>query len=385
MTWWNVSSDSPWIDPGSGGASITTVPVVADPGATSATVTWAPVDGAISYEVFLSTSESGPWTSKGTTSSETFNLTGLDAETSYYAGIKATVIGPIGTVGFATDALPNRQIKQVAIFPAAYGNGMLTALGEAPPEGAISAPDGRTYAGQFNALSYNDANARTVNVNAVRFLLLNQRSAPISGGKLIVGWSDDHPGIIGQGNSPTQVDNVPTVGGVAYNTVTGNARQGWKRATIGGNDLLPVPAATPSQVGAAWTDWIEFDALQIALNRLYWRFWHPGQADGSDYALTYAYYDPSPSYGSGTSGTVQGDALRYDDGWKYAGGTEWDFVTALMFDNSDLVENPAAKTVAAAFSGRFSPSDWYVGEPKYAPPGPATRPWMAAEFREVSA
>lgn len=375
----------PWIEQNSGGASITPVPVVPAPGATSATIEWPAVERAISYEVFTGPSLTGPWTSVDTTTDTEYELTGLTPETTTYASVTATVVSAHGAVSFVTAAAPDLQIKQVNIIPAAYGNGMLLGAGVAPPEGAISASTGRTYAGQFNVLSYNDANARTPVVNAVRFLLANLHDTPISGGKLIVGWSDDNPQIMGQGNSPTQVYNVPSIGGTQYNSVTGNARQGWKRATIGGSDLLPIPASVAGVEGAKWTDWIEFTALQLALNRLYWRFWHPGQVAGSDYALTYAYYDPNPAYGSGTHGTVQGDALRYDDGWKYAGGTEWDYPTVLMFDNSDLVTDPAAKTVSDAFVGRFSPSDWYVGEPKYVPPGPASRPWLAAEFREVIA
>ena len=378
-----------WLEQNSGGASPTIqISVVGDPTASAIVITRTlPAVGTLdSWDLEYKEATASTWLSYATgITAETQTVADLDAATDYDFQAKGHVSmeTEYATTSATTAEAPDLQIKQVNIIPAAYGNGMLLEAGVAPPEGAISAITGRTYAGQFNTLSYNDANARTPIVNAVRFLLANLHDTPISGGKLIVGWSDDNPQIMGQGNSPTQVYNVPSVSGTQYNSVTGNARQGWKRATIGGNELLPLPASVAGAEGAKWTDWIEFSALQLALNRMYWRFWHPGQVAGSDYALTYAYYDPNPSYGSGTHGTVQGDALRYDDGWKYAGGTEWDYITALMFDNSDLVTDPAAKTVSDAFVGRFSPSDWYVGEPKYVPPGPASRPWLAAEFREV--
>lgn len=317
----------------------------------------------------------------------TQTIADLDPEETYqFRAIADVLVEATSNTGSATTLeAQNLQVNRVSSIGAAYENGMLNAVGNPLPEGDIVSATGRTFAGQFNVTTWHQANARTRRVDAVRFLLWNQRNVPISGGKLIVGWSDDNPEIMGQGNSPTALYNEPSVGGTLYNAVTGNARQGWKRATIGGNPLLPVPAADATKEGAAWTDWIEFNAIVLNFNRLYWRFWHPGMDTAeTDYALTYFSYDPAPSYGSGYAGTIQGDSLRYDDGWKYAGPSPWDFYTSIMFDNSDLVEDPAAKTVAEAFNGRFGPAANYIGEPMYVPPGPTVRPWIAAEFREAA-
>ena len=196
-------------------------------------------------------------------------LADLDPEETYeFRAIAEVLVEATSNTGSATTSeAPNLQVNRVNIIGAAYSNGMLNAIGNPLPEGDIVSATGRTFAGQFNVTTWHQANARTRSVDAVRFLLWNQRNVPISGGKLIVGWSDDNPGIMGQGNNPTQVYNEPSVGGTRYNSVTGNARQGWKRATIGGNPLLPVPAADATKEGAAWTDWIEFNALVLDFNR----------------------------------------------------------------------------------------------------------------------
>lgn len=364
-------------------SDIDSFPLVTNYGITSASVSWSSIKNVIDYSVYLSGSQSS-YTLITNTHNTNINLSGLTPSTQYNIKILPNISGGTSWFKILTNQTPDRIIQLADIMPAAYSNAMLSTTGTPPAEGLISAGSGRTYAGQFNTQSYNEQNARKLKTIAVRFLFMNLHDNPISGGKLIVGWSDDNPQIMGQGNSPTQVANVPTISGTTYNTITNNARQGWKVATINGNSALPVPASTISATGAAWTDWIDFGvSKEIGLDRLYWRFWHPGQIPSTDYAVSYFSYDPNPSYGSGSFGTIVGDALRYDDGWKYANATQWDYVTSVMYTDADLVSNPNIDTVANAFNGKFSPSSWYIGiEPIYGPPGPSVRPWIYAEFKE---
>jgi len=89
--------------PGSGGgANITPIPVVAAVGSSTATIQWPAVPSAISYEVFSGPTAEGPWTSEGTTSDESFEITGMSAETETWAHVFATVVSPAGVVSFVT-------------------------------------------------------------------------------------------------------------------------------------------------------------------------------------------------------------------------------------------------------------------------------------------
>ena len=92
MAWWIKDS----------GANIIPVPIVAPPDSSSATVGWPAVSGATSYEVFTGPSATGPWTSKGTTTGLTFTLSGLSPQTTYWAGVEATVKSAKGEVSFVT-------------------------------------------------------------------------------------------------------------------------------------------------------------------------------------------------------------------------------------------------------------------------------------------
>ena len=69
---------------------------------TSATLAWVPVGGATSYSVQYKLSTSGNWTTAGTSTAPTYNLTNLTANTTYHWQVKTDCSNYSGTANFTT-------------------------------------------------------------------------------------------------------------------------------------------------------------------------------------------------------------------------------------------------------------------------------------------
>lgn len=355
----------PWIQQQGGSASITPIPVVPAPGSTTATIQWPAVAGAISYEVFQGPSATGPWTSKGTTSDTTFDLTGLSAETTYWVGVEATVVSAMGIVSFVTTEAPTRVYKTSAIVDGTYSNGMLMDVGQLPIEGAIPA-GGRTY--MENLAAGWQGSEGTLNgagiIYGVRFLLGNLRTTPISGGKILVGrgvnWNGSY---------------TPNNGGADINSVTGNAMAGWARAAIGGDTSLPVRAApSAGGLGADWTDWVPLTGghnVADSLDRsLLVRSWHPGQNPATDYAITFANWTESYL----RFGSVQGRGSAWLQLRKNS-TPSWQWRPAYFYADGDGCQDPATMTMTE-FSPQGGPNE--LGQ--YGPPSSGHSMFMSIQF-----
>jgi len=346
-------------------SEITPAPIVPSPGSSSADIQWPAVTGAISYEVFQSLSPAGPWVSKGTTTNLTFTVSNLNGETTYWVGVQATVVSPKGSVSFITTQQPTRIYKTRAIIQTSYGNGMLLDLGVPPIEGAIPV-QGRTF--MENLASPYGPSQATLNgagtVYGIRFLLGNLQTTPIAGGKLIVGrgltWNGSY---------------TPNNGGSNIDSVTGNAMQGWARATINGDATLPVRAAPyAGGLGADWTDWIPLAGghpVSDSPNRsMLVRFWHPGQNVGTNYALTFANWTETYL----RFGTVQGRGSAW---WKTrkSYSPTWEWRPAYFYAEGDGCETPSTMTMT-----EFSPNGGPNELGHYGPPGAGSSAFLSIQY-----
>jgi hypothetical protein len=187
-----------------------------------------------------------------------YDVTGLTPNTTYqFRAVEVVVENELtgNIISTNTSEAPARFIRRTSSYPAAHTDGMFqdqepieSGVGAIP---TIAAP-GRTMLSNFNNITPPSLNTGRI-IYGVRFLLGNMRQTPISGGKMIVGLSAGWNGYW-----------TPLIDGVTNNVITGNLMTGWQKVTIGGDELLPIPAAEARTSGmplkCVWTDWVTIPA-----------------------------------------------------------------------------------------------------------------------------
>lgn len=250
--------------------------------------------------------------------------------------------------GSTTEAPPTplRTVWQSSAIAARLSDGMLANVGTAPLNGAIPA-QGRTLGSKLVPLRIVTTTPRYY---GLKLLLGNRRANPISGGRLIGGFTAYN------GTGPSQVIGT-------------NPQTGYVRFAIGGDIDLPIPAApVEGGLATAWTDTLRFPGginIRSGSNgwALFdWRFFQPETTAETDYALTWSAW--------GVESYTRVSTLRGEcDGVNYlTGGAR---KTGLSFTDGDLVNTPAA-------AGTWFSSPPASGLAYFGPPGPEAHPILAA-------
>jgi hypothetical protein len=175
-------------------------------------------------------------------------VTGLDGTKQYeFKGTVRIISDVTARVSSITLEAPTRVLQYRDTFPAHAMNAMF--IDREPSESGVSgipviASPGRTIISNFNRIMLSTQAAQH-RVFGVRFRLGNMTTQPISGGKMIVGWSNGWNG-----------QWYPRVNGVNNNALTENWLNGWQRVSVGGDYSLPIPAADPGiwPLRTVWTD-----------------------------------------------------------------------------------------------------------------------------------
>jgi len=198
------------------------------------------------------------------------------------------------------------------------------------------------------------------------------RTTPISGGKMIVGLSVGWNGYW-----------TPRIGGVTNNVITGNLMTGWQKVTIGGDELLPIPAAESRESGmplkCVWSDWLQIPA-GWNLAQKGWdfltRFLLPPRST-APYALTHGEWDPSVSYSRTAVISGRRSQARILS-WQ-RGGIQA-FPEYYLRAEGDYVTDPTVLANITTIAGQCPPSGKDFVNNSYGPPGITHTPLLAIEY-----
>jgi hypothetical protein len=304
-----------------------------------------------------------------------YTATGLDPKPSEYdfqgIDVVTTTSTTSNVVAVATAEQAARTIQYTSSYPAAATNGMFQDIEplESATVGNIVDP-GRTIASNFNNLSsYTRAAGRTI--YGVRVLLGNMSLSPIFGGKLIIG--------LAQGWNGNWTPNITGIG--EQNAITDNLMTGWQRATIGGDPLLPIPAATSRASGmplrCVWTDWMKIAAgysIGIPSWDFLTRFLLPPRAT-APYALTHANWGAA-SYERFGVLAGRNDARRR----MWVAADSGDPIEDHLRAEGDYVTDPAAAGNIKLVAGQCPPDGANFVQDAYGTPGPTHTPILAIEY-----
>lgn len=330
--------------------------LTAAPGNAHVALSWSAASGATSYKLYRTIS--GSEILLATQSGTTYDHAGLTNGVAVSYRVVATNSAGDATTSATVSATPVAlTLHTPNALPIIWGNGMLMEVGVPLIEGAIPA-GGRTFTGNFERTM--PAGVSNITIYGVEVLLLNRRSTPIQGARMIGGRSQTWNG-----------DYLPNTGGAGVNALTGNPFTGWANFTVDGDPTLPVPAATSEREGAAWARLMFPSGVSLASLAFFWRFWHPGQNLATDYALTYAAWGANDwdQYGVGEGA---GKIYNYQ---RQAVGDPYGLVT--MYADGDGCTVPST-ILFPAFSVHASPLN--LSTHKFGPPGPGSFPFMISRF-----
>lgn len=313
--------------------------VVATPGDTIVGLAWNAVSGALEYRIYCAVN-GGVEALVSTVSGVAYNHTGLtNGATNVYRVAAANAAGE-GTKSATVSVVVGMKIlHKSATIPALFLAGEVMAPGVLPFEGALDAA-GTTF--HFYGKHWSTTVLPVI--YGVRAALLNQRGVPISGGAMV----------------------FSTLAAAQWaGAITGNPTTGWQSLTVGGDAALPVPAASADAEGMAWAEAI-FPAGIPMPATWYARFFHPGQAEASDYSLGYAYSAVVATVGVGV---LTANVLLQKD------MREWQNTPKIYRAAGRAIETPSAIS-QATFELAKSPDGSYLCEA----PGPCSLPFIQLQF-----
>ena len=311
--------------------------VVATPGDTIVGLAWNAVSGALEYRIYCAV-DSGAEALVATVSGVAYNHTGLtNGATNGYRVAAANAAGEGPKSSTVSVVVGMKILHKSATIPALFLAGEVLAPGVAPIEGALDAA-GTTF--HFYGKHWSTTVVPTI--YGVRAMLLNQRGVPISGGAMV----------------------FSTLAAAQWaGSITGNPTTGWQSLTVGGDAALPVPAASADAEGMAWAEAI-FPAGIPMPATWYARFFHPGQAEATDYSLGYAFL-----YGEVGIGVLTANILLQKD------MREWQNTPKIYRGAGRAIETPSIIS-QATFETAKSPGASYECQI----PGPCSLPFMQLQF-----